>query len=49
MDAEYRRTGIEYYALAASHFSAHEYAALHELPADLQEEAFFLAWSRKEA
>jgi len=49
VDVEYMRTGIEYTDLAASHFSAHERAALHALPEALQEEAFFLCWSRKEA
>jgi 4'-phosphopantetheinyl transferase len=49
VDVEYMRPGIEYRELATSHFSARECAALRALPADVQEEAFFLCWSRKEA
>lgn len=49
VDVEYMRPGIEHSELAAYHFSAREGATLRALPADLQEEAFFLCWSRKEA
>lgn len=49
VDVEYMRAGIEYNELATHSFSAQECAALYALPADVQEEAFFLCWSRKEA
>lgn len=49
VDVEYMRSGIEYRELAVHSFSAAECAALHALPVALQEEAFFLCWSRKEA
>ncbi len=49
VDVEYMRPGIEYEELATHHFSAHECAALRTLPVDVQEQAFFLCWSRKEA
>jgi 4'-phosphopantetheinyl transferase len=49
VDLEYMRAGIEYGELATHYFSAHECATLHALPANVQEEAFFLCWSRKEA
>ena len=49
VDIEQVRAGIAYRELAAHYFSVHECAALDALPANLQEEAFFLCWSRKEA
>lgn len=49
VDVEYMRTGIDYQDLAAHYFSLSECATLHVLPAPLQEEAFFLCWTRKEA
>lgn len=49
VDVEYMRPGIEYRELATHHFSSCECAALSTLPADAQEQAFFLCWSRKEA
>lgn len=49
VDVEYMRAGIEYNELARYSFSARERATLLALPATLQEEAFFLCWSRKEA
>ena len=49
IDIERIRAGIEYEELATSFFSASECAALHALPVERREEAFFLCWSRKEA
>lgn len=49
VDVEYMRADVNYEELATYHFSARECAVLGTLPATLQEEAFFLCWSRKEA
>lgn len=49
IDVEYMRADLNYRELAASHFSARERAAFDALPAALQDEAFFLCWTRKEA
>lgn len=49
VDVEYMRTDIDYKALAQFHFSAYEFAQLRALPTAMQQEAFFLCWSRKEA
>jgi 4'-phosphopantetheinyl transferase len=49
VDVEQIRAGIDYRELATHYFSVRECAALDALPAALQEEAFFLCWSRKEA
>lgn len=49
VDIERMRANIEYTELATHYFSACECAALRALPEHLQEEAFFLCWSRKEA
>ncbi len=49
VDVEYMRANVGYLELARHVFSAHERAVLEALPADLQEEAFFQCWSRKEA
>jgi 4'-phosphopantetheinyl transferase len=49
IDVERMRVGIDYMDLATRYFSVYERTALRALPADRQEEAFFLCWSRKEA
>jgi 4'-phosphopantetheinyl transferase len=49
IDVEYMREDVECEKLARSHFSPREYATLQALPAQVQQEAFFLCWSRKEA
>lgn len=49
VDIEYMRSGIDYQAIAHSHFSSYENEQLQALPSELQEEAFFACWSRKEA
>ena len=49
IDVEYMRRDIEWELMARSHFSSSEYTALQALPAQLQAEAFFLCWSRKES
>jgi 4'-phosphopantetheinyl transferase len=49
VDVEQMRAGIDYRELATRYFSVRECAALEALSADLQQEAFFLCWSRKEA
>jgi 4'-phosphopantetheinyl transferase len=49
VDVEQMRSGIDYRELATHYFSVRECTALDALPADLQEEAFFLCWTRKEA
>jgi 4'-phosphopantetheinyl transferase len=49
VDIERIRTDIEHMQIAAEFFSAQEGAALRALPAHLQQEAFFLCWTRKEA
>lgn len=49
VDVEQRRSDIDYENLAAHYFSSHECATLRSLPLEIQEEAFFLCWSRKEA
>jgi 4'-phosphopantetheinyl transferase len=49
VDVEQMRAGIDYKELATRFFSAHERTALEALAADLQHEAFYLCWSRKEA
>ena len=49
VDIEQIRTGIEHRQIAEQFFSKHEVASLLALPAQLQEEAFFLCWTRKEA
>ena len=49
IDVEYMREDVEFEPLARSYFSAREYATLQTLPTQLQQEAFFLCWTRKEA
>jgi 4'-phosphopantetheinyl transferase len=49
VDIEQLRTDIEHQQIASQFFSEQEIAALHALPTDLQHEAFFLCWTRKEA
>lgn len=49
VDVEQRRALHDLLPLANTSFSPHEYAALCALPAELQTEAFFACWSRKEA
>ena len=49
IDVEYVRQDIEFEPLARSYFSPREYATLQTLPTQLQQEAFFLCWTRKEA
>lgn len=49
VDIEEIRTDIEHKQIASNFFSKQEVAALHALPVHLQQEAFFLCWTRKEA
>lgn len=49
IDIEQIRTDIEHKQIASDFFSKQESVALHALPAHLQQEAFFLCWTRKEA
>ncbi len=49
IDVEYRRKDVGYMQLAHSYFSPREYTKLMSLPHQLQQEAFFLCWTRKEA
>jgi 4'-phosphopantetheinyl transferase len=49
VDIEECRTDIEHRQIASNFFSKQEVASLHALPAHLQQEAFFLCWTRKEA
>ena len=49
VDVEQMRADIDYRELAARYFSVRECTAFEALSADLQQEAFFLCWSRKEA
>lgn len=49
IDVEQRRQLDDREALARRFFSSTEVARLEALPADRREEAFFLAWTRKEA
>jgi 4'-phosphopantetheinyl transferase len=49
IDIERLRTDIEHRQIAAQFFSKQEVAALSALPECLQQEAFFLCWTRKEA
>lgn len=49
VDIEQVRTDIEHRQIAAQFFSRQEVAALSALPEGLQQEAFFLCWTRKEA
>jgi 4'-phosphopantetheinyl transferase len=49
VDVEQMRANVECAELATHYFSPRECASLRALPAEQQEEAFFLCWSRKEA
>ncbi len=49
VDIEKTRPDIEHSQIAGRFFSKHEVAALSALPAQLQPQAFFLCWTRKEA
>jgi 4'-phosphopantetheinyl transferase len=49
IDIEYMRADIEYEQLAKHYFSTYEYAMLQEVPAEMQREAFYRCWTRKEA
>lgn len=49
VDVEYMRPLPDCTAISELFFSAHECEALRTLPRDLQEEAFFACWTRKEA
>lgn len=49
IDVESMRNDIAYEQLARSYFSPREYATLQTLPPQLQLEAFYLCWTRKEA
>ncbi len=49
VDIEQVRTNIEHRQIASAFFSEHEIKLLGALPEHLQEEAFFLCWTRKEA
>lgn len=49
VDVEYMLANINYEELAQYHFSPYECAVLKALPTSVQQEAFFLCWSRKEA
>lgn len=49
VDLEYARRGPSQEHIAERFFSRQEVAALRALPADMQAEAFFSCWTRKEA
>lgn len=49
VDVEYIRSNVAYKEIADRFFSPREVMTLHSLPAHLQQEAFFLCWTRKEA
>jgi 4'-phosphopantetheinyl transferase len=49
IDIEQIRTDIEHKQIASTFFSKQEVDVLHALPEHLQQEAFFLCWTRKEA
>lgn len=49
VDIEWQRPGFAGLKIARRFFSASEVEALEQLPAEQQEKAFFLCWSRKEA
>lgn len=49
VDIEQIRADIEHQQIASQFFSEQEVAALLALPPHLQQEAFFLCWTRKEA
>ncbi len=49
IDLEHMRAGLADENIAESFFSDREVAVLRTLPTDLQQEAFFTCWTRKEA
>lgn len=49
VDLEYMKEGVATEQIASRFFSPREVAALKNLPADLQKQAFFDCWTRKEA
>jgi 4'-phosphopantetheinyl transferase len=49
VDVEYRRTLSDMIQVARSSFSANEFQQFMRLPAEIQPEAFFNCWTRKEA
>lgn len=49
VDIEYMRRDLDITAIATRFFSPREVAALSGLPTDLQAQAFFNCWTRKEA
>jgi 4'-phosphopantetheinyl transferase len=49
IDLEFIRGDLDIERIAMRFFSRQEIAALHTLPVDLREYAFFLCWTRKEA
>lgn len=49
IDLEFLQTEVSYREIANQFFSAQEKAKLNRLPTHLQQQAFFRAWTRKEA
>lgn len=49
IDIERIRRNIDIEAIAKTYFSIHEYQLLRGLPTEVQYEAFFMCWTRKEA
>jgi 4'-phosphopantetheinyl transferase len=49
VDVEQVRPGLAETNIAQRHFAAREVAALRNLPPEMQDEAFFRCWTRKEA
>lgn len=49
VDLEWRRSGLVNDQIAEQFFSAQEIRVLHSLPRNIQDQAFFNCWTRKEA
>jgi 4'-phosphopantetheinyl transferase len=49
IDVEYKRSDIDYEAIARVSFSPDEQAVLRSLPSHVKQEAFYNCWTRKEA
>jgi len=49
IDVEYKRSDVDYEAIARVSFSPNEQAVLRSLPDDVKQEAFYNCWTRKEA
>jgi 4'-phosphopantetheinyl transferase len=49
IDVEYKRSDVEYEAIARVSFSPNEQAVLRSLPNEVKQEAFYNCWTRKEA